>query len=144
MPVHAIEILSRAPYEGGRGFGATGSYERIDASVIFTVDPTHEANQAVADLVLAPRDAHDRVRFRSDLILLVPADQARANGSVIVDVVNQGGPLTPRLNRTLSADAREMPSGDGFLFRHGFTVAALGCQWDVLPEIGLGLDAPLA
>ena len=144
MPVHAIEILSRSPYEGGREFGPTGAYERIDASVTFSVDPTHEANRAVADLALAPRDDAGRVRFRSDLILLLPADRARANGAVVVDVVNRGGPLTPRLNRTLAANAREMPAGDGFLFRHGFTVAALGWQWDVLPEIGLGLDAPIA
>lgn len=144
MPIVEVQIQRREPYAGGQAFGATGTYERIDASVTFAVDPLHEANRAVADIALAPRDTDGRVRFRSDLILLAPTERGRGNGSVIVDVVNRGGPLTPRLNRAQPRDAREMPPGDGFLFRHGFAVAAIGWQWDVLPEIGLSLDAPLA
>ena len=144
MPVLQFEAHRRAAYAGGASFGDVGPYERLDASVTFAVDPTHEANRGVADLDLAPRDTDGRVRFRSDLILLMPAEAGRSNGSLIVDVVNRGGPLTPRLNRARPSDAREMPPGDGFLFRHGYSVAAIGWQWDVLPEIGLSLDAPLA
>lgn len=144
MPVVQFEVQQRGAYADGTPFGATGAYRRLDASVTFAVDPAHAANTGVADLDLAPRDADGRVRFRSDLILLTPAEAGRGNGSLIVDVVNRGGPLTPRLNRARAGGAREMPPGDGFLFRHGFSVAAIGWQWDVLPEVGLGLDAPLA
>lgn len=144
MPVVQFEIRRRGAYADGAAFGDTGAYERLDASVTFAVDPIHEANRSVADLDLAPRDADGRVHFRGDLILLTPAQAGRGNGSLVVDVVNRGGPLTPRLNRARPGDAREMPPGDGFLFRHGYSVAAIGWQWDVLPEVGLGLDAPLA
>ena len=144
MPVVQFEVQRRSAYADGASFGDAGAYGRLDASVTFAVDPTHAANQGVADLDLAPRDADGRVRFRGDLILLTPADTGRGNGSLIVDVVNRGGPLTPRLNRARTGDMRAMPPGDGFLFRHGYSVAAIGWQWDVLPEVGLGLDAPLA
>lgn len=144
MPIPQFEIHRRAAYADGVSFGIAGPYERIDASVTFAVDPTHKANRNVADLDLATRDANGHVRFRSDLILLTPAGADRGNGSLIVDVVNRGGPLTPRLNLAHAGDMREMPAGDGFLFRHGYSVAAIGWQWDVLPEIGLSLDAPLA
>ncbi len=106
MPVVQFEIQRRAAYADGAAFGDAGPYERLDASVTFAVDPTHEANRSIADIDLAPRDAEGRVRFRSDLILLTPALAGHGNGSLIVDVVNRGGPLTPRLNRARPTNAR--------------------------------------
>jgi len=144
MPITSFDILERSPYQNGVDFAPYGSYERIDASLKFNIDPLNEANQGIADLSLAPRDSSGQVRFRSDLVLITPSDPDIGNGCLIIDVVNRGQPLTPRLNRAIQADAREIPPGDGFLFRHGYSIAAVGWQWDVLPEIGLGLDAPVA
>lgn len=146
MAVTSFEIRTREPYEDGRPFADTGAYERVDGVLTFEVDPLHPANTAVVDLDRAPRDAGGLVTFQADLSLLQPVDPAKANGRLLGDVVNRGG-------RTLSYNmtARDaawpdlIPPGDGFLMNRGWTVAAIGWQWDVIRGTGLiGLEAPMA
>jgi len=146
MAVTQFEITSRAPFEGGRDFGA-GAYERIDGTLHFAVDPEHAANREVVDLDLAPRDEDGRVRFSADVTLLQPVDAARANGSLLLDVVNRGLRTFVRYNRaSTDRDHPEViPVGDGYLMRHGWTMASVGWQWDVPAGRGLvGLEAPTA
>lgn len=146
MPAVEISVDRREAYAGGAEFGATGAYERLDGTVTFAVDPEHEANRAIVDLELAPRDAEGRVRFRCDFVLIAPVDASRGNGRLIVDVVNRGRPrVIPTFNRVVSPAPLDLPPGDGFLFRHGYSVVSIGWQWDVYREQGLlALDAPPA
>ena len=65
MPVTKIEIKSRVPFAQGQEFGDVGSYEQLDGTVHFAVDPEHPANETVADLKLAPRDEQGQVTFSS-------------------------------------------------------------------------------
>lgn len=143
MPVVAFEVTSRRPFAEGASFGAVGAYEQIDARVTFAVDPAAEVNSAIVDLGLAPRDGEGRVRFTSEVTLLVPATAGAGNGRLLVDVVNRGRPRAlSALNR---ADDGAPVEGDGFLMRHGYSVASIGWQWDVPREAGLlSLDAPHA
>jgi hypothetical protein len=146
MPVVAIEISERRPYASGATFGDSGGYERIDGEVTFAVDPTSEVNAAIVDLGLAPTDEEGRVRFRSGFSILTPADPARGNHRLLVDVVNRGRRrAVHNFNRTSEDDDPTDPVGDGLLFRHGYTVASIGWQWDVPvgPEL-LRLEAPRA
>ena len=64
MALERFEIVRRQPYESGRSFGETGSYERIDATAHYAVDPGHAANASIVDLGLAPRDERGRVLFQ--------------------------------------------------------------------------------
>lgn len=146
MAVTSFEIRSREPYEDGRPFGNAGAYERIDGVLHLAADPLHPANAPVVDLDRAPRDSAGLVHFEADASILQPVDPSKANGRLLGDVVNRGG-------RTLSYNmtARDpawpdlIPSGDGFLMNHGWTIAALGWQWDVIRGTGLiGLEAPVA
>ena len=148
MAVSDIDVTRRGPYAGGESFGDCGAYERIDGILSFAVDPDNEANKTIIDLDLAPRDAEGRVHFQADFTLLVPQDPARGNRRLIVDVPNRGrrrvvgtfnrGPLPVE-------DSWEIDPGDGFLFRHGYSVAFVGWQWDVYrSEILMGLQAPQA
>ncbi len=146
MSVVAIDIMRRERYADGVEFGDTGAYERIDASLTFAVDPEHEANESIVDLELAPRDADGRVRFSADLTVLAPVDAARGNRALLLELPNRGRRRVVALfNRSGAAAAGsvDIPPGDGFLFRHGFTVASIGWQWDVPPSDALiGLQAP--
>lgn len=147
MAVIGIEIGKRSPYLDGHSFGDGGAYERIDGTVHFAVDPDHMANRIITDVDLAERDAFGRVRFSSDVCLLLPSDPERANRRLLVELPNRGRKLAPRLfNRapTEAPPTANILPGDGFLFRHGWSVGWIGWQWDVIRSDALmGLEAPL-
>lgn len=148
MPVIHLDIHNREPYADGESFGESGPYERIDGTVTFAVDPGNPANETIVDLALAPRDEDGLVRFTSDLVILSPADPTKGKRRAMVELPNRGRKLSPRQYNRSTVDVspdREIPAGDGFLFRHGFTVAWIGWQWDVYRnEALMGLEAPYA
>jgi hypothetical protein len=147
MAVIELATAARRPYADATAFGDAGPYERLDGIARFAVDPAHPANAAIVDLDRAERGPDGRVHFAADICLLQPADPARGNGRLLVEVVNRGRKTAPRqLNRAPAADPTEaIDPGDGFLMRHGWTVAWCGWQWDVVrgPAL-LGLEAPPA
>jgi alpha/beta hydrolase family protein len=142
MAVAHLEVTNRRPF--------AFDYERIDGKLHFSVDQANAANARIVDLDKAPRDANGQVRFWADFLLLQPADAARSNRRLLYYVVNRGqypgvpfNQFPPRLP-TLSPSA-DIDPGDGFMMRHGWTVAMCGWQWDVERQTGLlGLDAPQA
>ena len=147
MALTRLEITRREPYLNGQTFGDTGAYERIDGIAHYAVSPDHPANAGLTDLALAPRDASGRVCFDGDFTLLVPAIPAKANGGVLVEVPNRGNRVAQRsFNRAPFelTPTDEIDPGDGFLMRHGWTVAFVGWQWD-MPDCleRLGLRAPM-
>lgn len=146
MAVIGFEIKSRRPYSNGKTFDRTGSYEHLEGKVTFAVDPLHPANDGIVDLNLAPLDGEGKVRFISDMSLLVPLDITRGNGNLLIDIPNRGGRLIPAsFNRvlTLTPEDRLKP-GDGFLFRCGYTLGSIGWQFDAFGEGSLTLAAPEA
>ncbi len=150
MAVVGFEIQRRAPYAGGQEFGESGPYERIDGVISYAVDPEHEANGAIVDLALAPRDGDGRVRFSGDLSIVKPLDAARGNGRLLVEMPNRGRRLAngqfnrARPNPSASPGADPDP-GDGFLHGRGWTIASVGWQHDVIRDgTLLGFDAPAA
>ena len=147
MAVVSINIQRRSPYADGRAFGDVGPYDRLDGEITFSVDPEHEANREIVDLNLAPRDAEGRVRFTSDLCLLIPHDPSRGNHRLVVELPNRGRKLIPRyVNRAAPhLPTAEIPVGDGWIFRHGISVAWIGWQHDVYRnDVLMGLQAPEA
>src|SRR5690606_7186367 len=107
------------------------------------VDPRNEANRAIIDLDLAPRDEQGLVRFSADVSLVL---RQREDGPrrLLVELPNRGRRRVYQLFNRASADAglRADP-GDGFLFRHGFSVCSIGWQWDVYrSDTLMALDAP--
>ena len=148
MAVVDFTLASREPYADGVSFGEVGPYEQVDGLLTFAVDPAHEANRLIVDLDRAPRDGDGRVRFTADFSVVVPVDPARGNGRALIELPNRGRRrVVPMFNRA-PADApvtRQAHPGDGFLFRHGYTVASIGWQWDVVRSDSLmGLAPPYA
>ena len=124
-----------------------GSHERVIARVHYAVDPRLPANQVIADLAFAPRNAGGQVEFAGDLLLFLPKSSNSANGTVFLEVVNRGrdqsiGLLSAARQRNLAPENWDL--GDRFLLEQGFTVAFLGWQFDVQPGEGLALDVPVA
>ncbi len=148
MTVVKFEIDNREPYLNGQIYGDTGPYELINGTITFAVDPNHPANSSIVDLQLAPHDEHGRVQFTSDFCLIQPVDPAQGNRRALVELPNRGRKLVPRhFNRATAPmpSTNEVLAGDGFLFKHGYTLAWIGWQWDVFRSDALmGLLAPQA
>jgi hypothetical protein len=106
------------------------THQKLTGRVFFEVDPSLPANQGIADIALAPRNARGRVEFSSDLLFYVPKDPARARGTVFLEIMNRG------VEQSLGL------MGEQFALEQGFTVAFLGWQFDVTG--GLGFQAPVA
>lgn len=149
-PLHAeltrVEIASRADVLNGKAFGDVGPYEKIQGRAHFAVDPANPRNQIIADIALAPRNREGKVEFSADLLILKPKDASRRNGVVFFDVVNRGRfRLLSSFSDGEPADdpTTEAHFGDASLLLQGYTLVAVGWQFDVADEL-IGLQAPRA
>ena len=144
--VTAVKIEQRTAVLNGRQFGTAGSYERVEGTVRFSVDPESAANRAIADIGLAPRD-NGKVTFSANFYILQPIDAKRANGVALVEVSNRGGKamLSTFDYAHGSLDPQsEQEFGDAFLLRHGFTLVWIGWEFDVPAKAHLmRLESPI-
>ena len=142
MAVVRLEVTRREPVLGSAAFKAAGgagsAYEKVEGVLHLTADPAAKANEAIADLGLAPRNARGLVEYSADFYLLRPLDAARRR--LLLDVPNRGRKIalgmfnsTPRSNDPTSRE----DFGNGFLMRHGYTVAWVGWQPDVPRRDGM-------
>ena len=147
MSVERIDITHQAPYADGQAFGDAGPFELIRARLQYAVNPTLEDHQRITDLDCAPRGPDGCVRFSGDLVLMRPQDPSSGNGALVIDVPNRGRSLLPgALNRSQELSFIDpLHPGDGFLFRHGFSVASVAWQWNTpdMPTL-LSFAAPQA
>jgi hypothetical protein len=148
--VERVEILSREPFAAGAEFGDAGAYEKLRGRAVFVLDPAATANAPIADLALAPRNARGLVEFSADFLVLRPAASARGNGTLLYEVNNRGNiGILRQLHEASSSNdpATAAHAGNGFLFRHGFTLLWSAWATDVATVPGdnrLVLRAPVA
>jgi alpha/beta hydrolase family protein len=136
--VTRFELVSRTPIAYG--------YEKITGRLWFADNPDTAANRRIVDVALAPRE-RGLVVSSADVVILAPADRSRGNGAAVIDIPNRGGATALAINRGRFSRDPKMPDelGDGFVMRHGFSVVAIGWQFDVPRAPGLlGLSAPIA
>ena len=139
MPVTRLEITSQKPFAGGQSFGDVGPYTQIDGIAHLAVDPLHPANETIADIKLAPRNAQGLVEFSADFRILRPDDPAKGNRRLLLDVLNRGKALALRNINSAPDIAPDAPldPGNGFLMRQGYSVVWCGWQHDVPDAPGL-------
>jgi len=143
MAVTRLEVTRREPVLGGAPFGAGGAYEKIEGVLHFAVDPDARVHEPIADLGLAPRNGRGLVESSADFYLLRPLAGSRR---LLLDVPNRGRKIA--LGMFNSAPRSNDPTtpedfGNGFLMRHGYTVAWIGWQPDVPRRDGMmALDVP--
>jgi hypothetical protein len=146
--VKGLEIHTRAVVLDGQPFAAAGAYEKIAGTIRFAADPAHPLHRNITDIGLAPKNAVGRVEFAADFYLLKPVDIRKGNGRLLMDVANRGLKVTlGRFNSTgrVSDPTTAQDFGNGFLMRHGYTLAWVGWQADVPRRDGMmALDAPRA
>lgn len=140
MALVRLEVTSRQELGSGQSFGDAGRYIQFDGVAHFAVDPAHPLHQVITDIALAERGGDGLVHFAADFRVLAPADPVRGNRRLLFDVPNRGNRLAlstfNRVPRPIDPGAPTDP-GDGFLMRHGFTVAWCGWQHDVPQTDGL-------
>ncbi|HBK07770.1 MAG TPA: hypothetical protein DDZ81_18270 [Acetobacteraceae bacterium] len=143
--ITGIEIKTRAAFVGGALFGDAGAYERIDGVASGLLDPNHPANQAIALLDKAPHDTNGMVSYRTDFILLRPADAAKGNGRLLYEVNNRGRIM---LFNNLCAGAvgnhpvKPADLGNALPLRLGFSLLWSGWDPGAPKATGLSLDVP--
>jgi hypothetical protein len=132
--VTRVEITSRQDVLSGKAFGNVGAYEKLSGTVYFSVDPNNPHNKIIVDIDKAPRNAQGKVEFSADLFILRPKDSSRGNGVALFDVVNRGNKgLLGVFNRAKGSSdpTAEADFGDGLLMREGYTLVAVGWEFDV-------------
>ncbi len=135
-----------APAFGGQEFGPAGRYERIVAKATIALDPADARNAIIADLALAPRNAAGKVEATADVVILRPAEAARGNGTLLLEVPNRGREIIGQLmNDAPGANLLSggTDPGNGHLMRQGYTLAWVGWQADIPAGQGLRLAAPV-
>jgi hypothetical protein len=146
--VTRFEIIQRVPAFGGQSFGDVGTYQLVTAKATLALDPSEARNRVITDLELAPRNAAGRVEAHADVVILMPSDPSRGNGSLLVDVPNRGRKLATQLFDDSPQPAanqllKESEAGIGFLSRQAYTVAWIGWQGDIDSRPGqLALAVP--
>ncbi|MBT6275635.1 MAG: hypothetical protein HOI95_16065 [Chromatiales bacterium] len=134
MAIIKLDIIERGLFDDGREFGAAGAYERIEAVARYRLDPKAPANRTLCDIDCVTTDEDGYIHFDGDVSILRPVDPQQANRSLLVEVPNRGKRTAQRQFNYAPiqvAHSRAIDPGDGFLMRHGWTVAFCGWQWDV-------------
>src|SRR5262249_6562272 len=85
-----IEVKTHADVLPGKSFGSAGPYEKLSGTIYFAIDPRNSANQIIADIDKAPKNASGKVEFSSDFYVIKPKDLNRGNGTVLYEVSNRG------------------------------------------------------
>jgi len=126
-----LEITSKQPY----GTFEAGDYVMWKGRVHGELDPAEK----IPDLDKARRNERGKVEYAADLMLLMPADTAKGNGALLVDVPNRGrvyGIALYNGPRGEPFNSGNIQQGTGFLEDQGFSLAEV--QW----ELGKGADLP--
>ncbi len=133
---------------GGREFPGVGRYERVTGRATMALDPRDPRNAVMADLAEAPRTPENLVQAVADVFILRPAEAARGNGAMLLEVPNRGRKLMLQLfadTRAAVAEATEVPeaAGNGFLYQQGYSLVWVGWQGDIASRPGqMALQVP--
>ncbi len=141
MSVQLAHLDSQAAYSDRRAFGDYGEFAVAEFQITYDVDPQDAANSRIVDLDKAPPTSDGKLRFRGNARMVYPKDTTPS--CLLVDVPNRGRPTAFSFNRPAPSELQttNMPSGDGFLCRHGFAVLSVGWQFDAE---GMNLEVPEA
>ena len=145
MAVTKLEIQRREPVLNGRAFGSAGAYEKIVGTLRFAVDPALPIHADITDLGGAPRNSTGLVEGSADFYMFRPV--GGGNGALLLDVANRGRKVALGMFNSavrVPDPTTEEDFGNGFLLRHGYTVAWVGWQHEVPRVDGMmAMNAPV-
>lgn len=126
-----LEVTSKEPY----GSFWAGDYVIWQGRVHGDLAP----EEPIPDLDKAARNARGRIEYAARLLLIMPADPSRGNGTLLVDLPNRGRAYAHALYNSPRDDPYQsgtLEQGTGFLEDRGVTVA------EVYWELGKGAELP--
>ena len=126
-----LEITGKTPY----GTFRPGEYVLWRGKVHGELAP----GEAIPDLDKAKRNEAGKVEYTSEIMLLMPADPSKGNGTLLVDIPNRGrvyGIALYNGPRGEPFNSGNIQQGTGFLEDRGFSLAEV--QW----ELGKGVELP--
>jgi len=129
--VTRLEIASKQPY----GTFRSGDYVIWQGRVHGELAPT----EAIPDIDKPARNAGGQVEYSARIILFMPADPGKGNGTLLVDLPNRGRPYSRALYNSPRGEPYQsgnLEPGNGFLEDHG--IASAEVSW----ELGKGADLP--
>lgn len=145
--VESLTVTSRKPAFAGTSFGDVGPYEYVAGVATVRIDPNHAANQGIVDL-RAAAGPDGWVRYKTDVVLLRPAEASRASRTLVVEIANRGNKLAlARLADAATPYDTAAQAGNGWFMRQGHSLAWIGWQGDVpLGKLGqvIGTAFPVA
>ncbi len=130
----------------GARFGTVGTYTYVLAEASASVSSNDPCAATIVDLKNAG-DRNGRVHYAFDVVILHPTELAKANGTLLYEVVNRGTSLgfavlndgtpnnlfdavKPVIPTSASAVIPGLGAGNGFLMNRGVTVVWSGWQGD--------------
>jgi hypothetical protein len=140
-----IVVEKTTPYADGKSFGDVGEFERLDGTVYMEVDPGDPLNAVVVNLDRAPRNARGLVEFSAPFFIIKPVDLARGNRKLLYGINNRGNAIELGFQTFPGVPRGEEGSGDGLLFRLGYSFVDAGWAGDITTtETRLGANLPVA
>jgi len=135
----------QSPAFGGLSFGSVGQYEKLRGIATGELDPNDPRNKVITDIDIAPRNAATgMVEYSMDVFILRPINQANGNQRMLLDFNNRGQMRLGRLNNgTVTSDpVTAADAGDGFVMRHGFSVAGNGWDYGATGAANMKITVP--
>jgi len=138
------DARSQSPAFGGLSFGTVGQYEKLRGTATGELDPNDPRNKVITDIELAPHNAAGMVTYSMDVFVLRPLNQANGNQRMLFDFNNRGQMRLGRLNNgTVTSDpVSAADAGDGFVMRHGFSVAGNGWDFGATGTANMKISVP--
>jgi hypothetical protein len=147
-----LDVTSRRPFEGGKSFGSAGTFEQLEGTVYFEVNPLDPLNDVIVNLDKARLNAKGVVEFSAPFVIVKPLDMSRGNRKILYGINNRGNniefafqafPPVPLV--VARADAAAPSAGDGLILRLGYTYVDAGWAGDIETTANrLGANLPVA
>ena len=147
--IESFVVKGRNLAYNGASFGSVGTYDYILAEATAKVSANDPCAATIVDLKNAADD-NGNVSYKFDVVIVTPTNAAKANGTLIYEVVNRGNPnmmgvlldtfglnyadlyssVKPVMSTTTSSIVTGDGAGNAFLMNQGATIVWSGWQGD--------------
>ena len=136
MSVINLEIDTDAHFAGGAPFGDAGAYRLIEGLAHLALAPDAIGADGIYYRDRIETSSDGQIHAWGDFSILAPASPDKANGTLVVELVNRGGKrLLHNYNNAAMTNAPRTgaDAGNGWLLKEGYTLLSVAWQGDVLP-----------
>ena len=144
--IESLVVKTTGLAYNGAKFGNVGTYTYLLAEAKGTVKANDPCAQTIVDLKNAA-DGTGTVKYSFDVVIMTPTDPAKANGTLLYEVVNRGrnialaalqdsntmdihNAIKPVMPSEAKGVVRGKGAGNAFLLNQGYTIVLSGWQGD--------------